>query len=439
MGVTLPLSASGFAGDNAADGKVAPAVEGGAIDVAVIDTILRDGVKLGDYPDELAARYDAARAENFFSEYIFLFVLGFVASFASIAIDILVDPAIASEGAFLRMVVTVPLIAFGLFAGSRRWSAGIAFALGAAPVGLMGVLAHMSLHMPPADGVRYLLGVATVLAIANITLPFTVRGQAVFNASAIAVTVGIVAFAGSQELTQKLQDLVVIVIIAFATMPIAARIERLRRQNFLLNLRANLVGEQLIEANNSLRQLSETDALTGVSNRRCFEARYQSEIAGGSGAADGDMTVGLMMIDLDHFKPFNDMHGHQAGDMCLQMVAHALREVFESRGAIFARYGGEEFIAAAKTEDSAQIVELAEHARMRVEATLASVPSGGRALITASIGVAIAPSAAGFPREELIEMADAALYSGKNAGRNRVEVVEAEPFGSPGPAIARAG
>lgn len=430
MGLSVPITAADFAelelGDDVAL-AAARSAETRQIDVAMIDAIVRGGVRLRDYPAELAARYEEAREQTLYSEYVFLFVLGFVVSFATIAVDMLVNFDMVQQGTLLRLMTAAPVTAIGMIAGARRWTTVMTIALGAGPVTFMAVLAHMSLHLPPADAARYLLGAATVIAIANITLPFSLRGQALFNFCAIALTLAVVAQGGSEALLRHTRDIAVIIIVAFATLPIAARIERLRRHNFLLNMRAQLVGLQLVEANNSLRQLSETDALTGVANRRCFEARYDDEIAGSGVEQAAGETVGLMMIDLDHFKPFNDMHGHQAGDMCLQKVALGLDAVFAERGAIFARYGGEEFIAAFRTDAPGDVVALAEQARLRVASTFASVPGSGRALITASIGVAIAPASACFPREELIEMADAALYSGKNAGRNRVEVVEAAP------------
>ena len=430
MGVSVSVTGGGFV-----DEAAVAAVEldkAGQLDVAAIDKIVRDGARLRDYPRDLAAKYEEAREQTFYNEYVFLFVLGCVVSFATIAVDILVDPYLAREGVILRLLTTGPVTLIGLYAGARRWTTLMKIALAAGAVTFMGVLAHMALHLPAADAARYLLATATVVAISNITLPFSLRGQAIFNFFAIALTFAVVAWGGTAVLQQHFRDLAVLVIVAFATLPIAARVERLRRLNFLLNLRTNLVGLELVEANNSLRHLSETDALTGVANRRCFEARYQSEIAREGQAFDlsaiEGKNIGLMMIDLDHFKPFNDMHGHQAGDVCLQMVARSLEQVCDARGAIFARYGGEEFIAAIRADTADQIVALAEEARASVSSTLTRDCNQGRALITASIGVAIAPASAFFPREELIEMADAALYSGKNAGRNRVEVVEAMPF-----------
>ena len=391
--------------------------------VDAIEHILRNQAHLGDWPERLSDRYRVESEETLFAEHRFLLLLGFSVAFATLALDVLVNPAMVDEGAMLRFVATVPLSILGLVAGLRRWKQVLIFTLGAAPIAFVGVLVHLAIHLPPIDALRYMLGSAFVVALGNVSLPFSIRSLAVFNTLGLAVAVAVVASGGLSEILAQAHNLATVIIIGFATLPLAVRIERLRRHNFLLNLRMQLVSTQLVDANSALRELSETDALTGVGNRRWFEAQFEELVVQADGSPGTH--VGLMMIDLDHFKPFNDHHGHQAGDVCLKLVAGTLAEVFAEAGGLFARYGGEEFIAALAADDTQTIIDLAERARTEVAATLAPVPGTGPALVTASIGVAVAPQLAQLPREELIEMADAALYSGKNAGRNRVEVVEA--------------
>ena len=416
MGVVQPLSAAGLTEESAfGDLDIGKA---GQLDVDAIDEIVEAGARLQDWPEPIARMYHEAGEETLYREYMFLFVLGFVVCFSTIVIDLLINRHMVEQGTLLRSLTTGPVTALGLVAGARRWASLTRVMLGMGPIAFVGVLATLSLQLAPEDAARYMLGAALALAMGNMTLPLSIRALVAFNLAGIAVAFACVGMGGLQALADQAENLTALTIISLSTLPLAARVERLRRHNFALNLRTHLVSAQLVDANCALRRLSDTDALTGVGNRRWFEYMFETRIE----PAEDQEIIGLMMIDLDHFKPFNDKHGHQAGDSCLKVVASTLRDVFDDAGGIFARYGGEEFIGVLRSNSATKIVALAEKAR-------ASVEGNHRALITASIGVAVAPAAIRLPREELIEMADAALYSGKNAGRNRVEVVEAGPLG----------
>lgn len=162
-------------------------------------------------------------------------------------------------------------------------------------------------------------------------------------------------------------------------------------------------------------QLSVTDALTGLSNRRYLEARLDEEIKRShrTGAP-----MSFMMIDVDEFKPYNDNFGHTEGDKALQIVARCLRETL--RGAdIAARYGGEEFSILLPQTNIKEAYLTAERVRHRVEQTM--FPNRK---VTVSIGVAACPPKCTL--NGLISSADKALYEAKRAGRNCVRVYRAE-------------
>ncbi len=158
-----------------------------------------------------------------------------------------------------------------------------------------------------------------------------------------------------------------------------------------------------------LRRQAESDGLTGLANRRTFDSVIVRELERATRRSD---PVGLLLIDIDHFKRLNDTHGHQAGDAVLRELAAKLRELARPFDTV-ARYGGEEFavILPDCPEEGAMIV--AERIRMSVDGGAFSVP------ITVSIGVA-GESAGGRDAQALIRAADAALYAAKRAGRNRV-------------------
>lgn len=163
-----------------------------------------------------------------------------------------------------------------------------------------------------------------------------------------------------------------------------------------------------------VKALAITDALTGVANRRHldnFLDRSCAQVSRGHG------TVGLMMIDIDHFKKLNDTYGHQTGDDVLKLVAKTLDRDLRA-GDLAARYGGEEFsvvMPGAKGSDVAQAAERIREAIMQLDHEVAC---------TVSIGIAWAPHH-GTTREQLTKAADAALYRAKESGRNRVEVADA--------------
>ena len=174
----------------------------------------------------------------------------------------------------------------------------------------------------------------------------------------------------------------------------------------------------LREANRRLTELTVTDALTGLSNRRHFDAALSEEW---SRAARNGQTLAVFMFDVDFFKAYNDHYGHQAGDECLRNVARILKASARRAGDLVARYGGEEFVAIAVGVDLETAVDLAESMRQAVERL--SMPHAvspiGRE-VTISIGVAVAVPAVDSPAESLVRRADQALYRAKEAGRNRV-------------------
>jgi diguanylate cyclase len=168
-------------------------------------------------------------------------------------------------------------------------------------------------------------------------------------------------------------------------------------------------------------QHSNTDALTGLANRRALEEYFRSaQIA----AMETGEPLSILMIDIDHFKKFNDSFGHQVGDQVLRLVAKVLQECVRE-GDLAARYGGEELIAVLPGAHLESCVGIAERVRHRISEARLTRRVTGEAIssITVSIGVAqfhLAESA-----EAMIERCDRALYQAKRSGRNRT-VTETE-------------
>lgn len=190
--------------------------------------------------------------------------------------------------------------------------------------------------------------------------------------------------------------------------------------------------KQLEAANAALEELAAVDPMTGLSNRRRFDAFLQQEWQRSNRSR---LPLSLVMVDIDHFKQFNDLYGHPAGDECIRQVVSVIREAANRVTDLGCRYGGEEFaiILADTPAEGAQAV--GEFIRKQVD--LLAIPhdlNPGK-VVTVSAGIAT-KDGNGYPRVlDLIGACDKALYEAKNAGRNRTctDVVGGEPA----PALVR--
>jgi len=191
---------------------------------------------------------------------------------------------------------------------------------------------------------------------------------------------------------------------------------------------ASLVGERVgvalanIKLREALRSQSIRDPLTGLFNRRYMEESLERELRR---AERNRKCVGVIMIDLDHFKAFNDTFGHDAGDLVLREFGNLLRARTRKED-IACRYGGEEFLLVlpdATLEDTSRRAEQLREATKQLDVHFQGRPLGA---ITCSMGVAVFPDTAG-DRSELVSVADAALYRAKIEGRDRVSVAASHP------------
>lgn len=179
---------------------------------------------------------------------------------------------------------------------------------------------------------------------------------------------------------------------------------------------------ELEAANQRLETLSATDALTGLANRRSFDQEWEAEW---QRASRRGLPLAIAMVDVDQFKAYNDHYGHQAGDVCLKLVARALGGTAQRSGELVARYGGEEFVVVLPSLTGAEAFAAMERIRAAVQqlglphakATVADV-------VTVSIGVASCVPQVGQSSAALVEAADAAMYRAKTQGRNRVVLAQ---------------
>jgi diguanylate cyclase (GGDEF)-like protein len=182
---------------------------------------------------------------------------------------------------------------------------------------------------------------------------------------------------------------------------------------------------QIEHRNRDLERISALDTLTQIANRRRFDAALRQEWRR---SARDEAPLSLVFCDIDHFKLFNDTYGHQAGDECLIRVAQTMEETLNRPADLAARYGGEEFIALLVDTSLEGARMLAERMRAGVEGLrIEHGASSVAPYLTVSLGVAtLVPRPAVRP-EDLVDLADRALYAAKAGGRNRVASAEDLP------------
>jgi diguanylate cyclase (GGDEF)-like protein len=296
-------------------------------------------------------------------------------------------------------------------------------------VALSGVLAAASLCVVLVQttspwGVMYRAGLVPILVYGNVVQRFRFRFASVFTLFVLAVyALSVLAVIGRPHPFPALEVPMALLVLGVAgyTLLINFRLELEERRRFSRTERAKQLREQLRSSQHQLAEQSRQDALTGLPNRRSFDDTLMSLW---SQHRQSGRHLAFALIDVDHFKSYNDRYGHLAGDHCLKRVAQVIRERCTALGGFAARWGGEEFVVIWPDIDPARArrysEELAAAVRqlgLRHEASL----SGDT--VTVSVGLALAhPAQTGLRFETVLAAADAALYRAKQAGRNRCEV-----------------
>ena len=259
---------------------------------------------------------------------------------------------------------------------------------------------------------------AYFLAIGATALRYDVRTCFLAGALALAQYMGIVAYADAHwDLNSP-----ALAPYTYGTFEWGAQISRL-----MLLFIAALLSATIVVRAHQLRRLSAIDRLTGLFNRGYFDERVEAEL---SRARRGQQPLSLVMIDVDHFKRFNDRYGHAAGDTALRTIAALVRNMVR-RHDIVSRYGGEEFVVVLPETSADAAVEKLEFIRAAVEAAAIRLPrQQGSGSLTISAGVSTFP-ADGVTTDDLLDEADARLFRAKKSGRNRVIGRVPAPVASP--------
>jgi diguanylate cyclase (GGDEF)-like protein len=283
------------------------------------------------------------------------------------------------------------------------------------------------LYLPIAQGLVPLRNVLVAVTVAGVAArgqvealmllpllvigPFFVLGLK-FRAALIAVVLALAAYFAATVVFGLAVPLLarsglVLLFLAAACAVVARQLERTARTSFL---ESRLIAE-----------LAERDALTGLKNRRVFDEHLEKLW---DRAVAQRCTLAILMIDVDHFKAYNDRNGHQAGDRALRRVADTLQALVTRSTDVLARYGGEEFAVIVFDAERVQAEALAERMRRAVAALGFEHGGAPNDAVTISAGVALVEPSRGRRSRGAVQLADQALYEAKVRGRNRVEVLD---------------
>jgi diguanylate cyclase (GGDEF)-like protein len=235
----------------------------------------------------------------------------------------------------------------------------------------------------------------------------------------LTLNVGFLAFSSASFMLLVINNFVVVSSAVFSLVG-TFLIERSLRQNYLQSRLLAFQNTDLEESNLRLQYLTAIDGLTQIANRRSLDSNLATEW---QRAMRKREPIGIVMIDVDHFKLFNDTYGHQAGDECLRGVAGALKDFARRPGDLAARYGGEEFVLVLTNATAQQAQLVAERVRDKIVELAIPHQRSSHGSVTASFGVAsLVPGVQHSGPEALLLAADQALYRAKESGRNRVIV-----------------
>lgn len=320
-------------------------------------------------------------------------------------IDFMFAPAGANELVnILRLGVLAPLLVLLVAATYLPSSQRFYMQMASVGVAVSGVIATYVCHVAAADGASYLLaGVVLVILYACLFLGL------LFN---LAVTIAAFIVAAHIVIGVLLGQQLNMLFYMTAILGTAAVIGAISAYNLEHALRTNFLETRL------LNELAERDGLTGLYNRRIFDD-FMRRIWRQSRREQAQIEI--IFIDIDYFKIYNDLYGHQAGDDCLKKVAQTIARCAKRPFDFCARYGGEEFVLVLHGppgEYARSLPELIRHDVM--DLTIAHEGSQVANFVTVSVGVALAQPSLGRSLTGAIQTADEALYQAKQEGRNRV-------------------
>ncbi|MBO0903994.1 GGDEF domain-containing protein [Jiella sonneratiae] len=374
--------------------------------LAQIDQLISDRGYRFSFPQDIEAAYRAYRSNYRQRLSQALLAPTLLCYNVFLIVDYILLPQTFWLSAALHFFVVSPIIVLSTIGQRMRRKTWLA--KGSAALGPLAMIVQvMAIYTVNANELAQHYQYLAILVLIFMNLLFRLE----FADAVIASMFGVTVYIGALFVSHAPLPVLVIGIMAagaasYLSLSGNRQMQRDARHSFLRRLQDRLRIEQA-------KTEAERDALTGLYNRRRLDALFQ-ELAEKS----PELPLAVLMIDVDHFKRFNDENGHLAGDMCLQQVADLLVRLVRRDCDLVVRFGGEEFLVLLTAALPDDALRIAERIRGEIEA-LGILHADGVTPVTASIG-AMADTLLSSAPEDLLAGADAALYVAKTAGRNRV-------------------
>ncbi len=381
-----------------------------APDPDLVDTTIASGFHWLRFPQALEDQFDHDTSDERRHQLLMRGLLGLALFNVFLASDWRLMPDVFTLACVLRLGIVTPIALVGLWFAWRFPStrlregivAGVLVLASAVPPILI-----LSSQSPLRDAGHHgiILVVLFGAMIARVRFWFLLPAVLAIHAMYAGTTAALLWVAPDKTLSFNM----VFAGAVFFALIGSYSLEREQRLAYLLGLRE-------AEKNRELETISRHDPLTGLGNRRALDV----ELRGLAGDEPTGENVAVLLLDIDHFKAFNDSLGHQAGDVCLRRVASIIMGELRDRGDLAFRFGGEEFLILLRHADLSLALSIAERLRAGIERTGIPHPEARGGILTASGGVASTQIGHDITTDELISSADAALYAAKRAGRNQV-------------------
>lgn len=370
------------------------------------------------FPKVLEAEFQTSYAQRYHGHMILSGLLGVLAILATGIVDPFWMPEVAEQLWFIRALTTGPILVLLLLSGTsiatRYMQPIIAFSSNLFVAGLV------ALSLTASEPIsHYYSASITMVMLVVFVLSRLQFMWGILSACLMLITLNIgFAVIGEASLKLLIINNSLFFISAVFSLLGCFLFERSLRQNYLQARMLSFEKIDLEESNLRLQYLTAIDGLTQIANRRSLDMSLSTEW---QRALRKREPLGIIMIDVDHFKLFNDTYGHQAGDDCLRGVAGALKDFARRPGDLAARYGGEEFVLVLTNATAQQTRLVAERVRDKIVELAIPHQRSSHGNVTASFGVAsIIPTPRHTGPEVLLLAADQALYRAKESGRNRV-------------------
>jgi len=368
------------------------------------------------------ARFEADVAKAHIRQLIVAGLIGLVVYNLFLLNDALARPGVLDVALFWRLGVLTPYGLVALALVKRGLSAQRREAVMASTI-VIAMLASCMIfwRTPMGVGVYDPFAFGLILMAGNISLGLRFVMALVSTVLALLIALVFMSHLSVMPDSARMFAMGQLLGTAVFTLVAGYRIERSTRQSYLLMLREEIRSEAANRSAQEFALASRTDALTGLANRRAFDVEL-SRLWLGMHTHQGRLAA--ILVDIDHFKRYNDCHGHPAGDECLRRVAAAMRGAVRD-GDLLARVGGEEFVVLLPGASVEAVQAAAERVRECVEdLSLPHDGQGDQKVVTISLGAAMRLLPAPLDEHGLIQAADTALYEAKRHGRNRWEMYQ---------------